>query len=92
MNIWVLDSARRERRVTSGPGGELPPDWSPDGAALVFFSGRGGNTDIWRVRLADTALTRLTENPALDIRPAACRRTDSGSRSSPTGADDSRSG
>ncbi|HVK00479.1 MAG TPA: protein kinase [Gemmatimonadales bacterium] len=70
MNIWVLDSARRERRVTSGPGGDYQPDWSPDGAALVFFSARGGNTDIWRVRLADTALTRLTENPALDINPA----------------------
>ena len=48
MNIWVLDSARRERQVTSGPGGDYQPDWSPDEAALVFFSARGGNTDIWR--------------------------------------------
>jgi eukaryotic-like serine/threonine-protein kinase len=70
MNIWALDSARRERQVTSGPGGDYQPDWSPDGHALVFFSARGGNTDIWRVGLADTALTRLTEDPALDINPA----------------------
>jgi eukaryotic-like serine/threonine-protein kinase len=70
MNIWVLDSARRERQVTAGPGGDYQPDWSPDGQALVFFSARGGNTDIWRVRLPDTSLTRLTEDPALDINPA----------------------
>ena len=70
MNIWVLDSAHRERQVTSGPGGDYQPDWSPGGEDLVFFSARGGNTDIWRVRLADTALTRLTDDPALDINPA----------------------
>jgi TolB protein len=70
MNIWVLDSSGRERRVTSGPGGDYQPDWSPDGRDLLFFSARGGNTDIWRVSLADTALTRLTDDPALDINPA----------------------
>jgi len=70
MNIWVLDSAGRERQVTAGPGGDYQPDWSPDGQALVFFSARGGNTDIWRVRLPDTSLTRLTDDDALDINPA----------------------
>jgi TolB protein len=70
MNIWVRDSAGRERRVTSGPGGDYQADWSPDGRMLVFFSARGGNTDIWRVRLSDTTLTRLTEDGALDINPA----------------------
>jgi serine/threonine-protein kinase len=70
MNIWVLASDRRERQVTSGPGGDYQPDWSPDGLGLVFFSARGGNTDIWRVRLSGAALTRLTEDPALDINPA----------------------
>ncbi len=70
MNIWVRDSGGRERRVTSGPGGDYQPEWSPDGSQLVFFSARGGNTDIWRVRLSDTSLTRLTEDPGLDINPA----------------------
>ena len=70
MNIWVRDSSGRDRRVTSGPGGDYQPDWSPDGTTLAFFSARGGNTDIWRVRLADTLLTRLTDDPALDINPA----------------------
>jgi serine/threonine-protein kinase len=70
MNIWVHESSGPERRVTSGPGGDYQPDWSPDGQALVFFSARGGNTDIWRVRLSDTALTRLTDDAALDINPA----------------------
>jgi Tol biopolymer transport system component len=70
MNIWVLESPGRERRVTSGAGGDYQPDWAPDGQALVFFSARGGNTDIWQVRLADTVLTRLTDAAALDINPA----------------------
>jgi Tol biopolymer transport system component len=70
MNLWVRDSAGRERQVTTGPGGDYQPDWSPDGSALAFFSARGGNTDVWRVRLSDTSLTRLTDHPALDINPS----------------------
>jgi Tol biopolymer transport system component len=70
MNIWLRDSAGRDRRITSGTGGDYQPDWSPDGSRLVFFSARGGNTDVWQVRVSDTALTRLTHHPALDINPA----------------------
>ena len=69
MNIWLRDSAGGVRRITSGPGGDYQPMWAPDGTAIVFFSARGGNTDIWRVRLADTALTRLTDDPSLDTNP-----------------------
>jgi TolB protein len=69
MNIWLRDSAGGERRITSGAGGDYQPMWSPDGTMLVFFSARGGNTDIWRVHLADTVLTRLTDDSALDTNP-----------------------
>jgi serine/threonine-protein kinase len=69
MNLWVRDSAGRDRQVTHGAGGDYQPAWSPDGTTLVFFSARGGNTDIWRVRLDDSSLTRLTDDRALDTNP-----------------------
>jgi TolB protein len=69
MNLWVQDSTGGVRQITSGPGGDYQPTWSPDGQALVFFSARGGNTDIWRVDLADLSLSRLTDDPALDTNP-----------------------
>jgi Tol biopolymer transport system component len=35
----------------------------------VFFSARGGNTDIWRVAVADGSLVRLTDDRSLDTNP-----------------------
>ncbi len=54
--------------LTSGAGWDRDPAWTPDGAAVVFASDRGGNYDLWRVTVnADgTAgvpeqITRTTE-------------------------------
>jgi TolB protein len=70
MNIWIRSLAdAAERRITSGPGGDYQPTWSHDGRRLVFFSGRGGNTDIWSVMADGSGLTRLTHDPALDTNP-----------------------
>ncbi len=69
MNIWIRNPAGDERQITFGAGGDYQPTWSPDGKSVVFFSARGGNTDIWLGRLDDTTLTRLTDDPALDINP-----------------------
>lgn len=65
MNIWVrtLEDGV-DRQVTSGPGGDFQPDWSPDGSRIVFFSGRAGSIDIWEVTLATGALRRLTSGAA----------------------------
>jgi dipeptidyl aminopeptidase/acylaminoacyl peptidase len=46
-DIWMIDIARGiTTRVTVDPADEGTPLWSPDGARLVFGSGRGGNTPI----------------------------------------------
>ncbi len=36
------------------------PTWSPDGSQLAFRSDRGGDTNIWRIRLSDGTLTQVT--------------------------------
>jgi TolB protein len=41
----------------------------PDGRALVFFSARGGNADIWRIAVAGGAPVRLTDDRSLDTNP-----------------------
>jgi dipeptidyl aminopeptidase/acylaminoacyl peptidase len=46
-DIWTIDIARGvTTRVTVDPADEGTPLWSPDGARLVFGSGRGGNTAV----------------------------------------------
>jgi eukaryotic-like serine/threonine-protein kinase len=41
-------------RVTDGTSLNQSPQWSPDGRALYWISNRGGNRDVYRVRLSAT--------------------------------------
>jgi Tol biopolymer transport system component len=51
--IWVGDIARGVRtRLTSGPGSNAGPIWSPDGSKIAFQSDRKHQADIF-VRAAD---------------------------------------
>ena len=48
-DIWLVDLARGTRqRLTSDPGNELAPVWSPDGSRIVFDSNRSGNPDLYQ--------------------------------------------
>ncbi len=77
MNVWIrtlADGAAdgvagTERQLTTGPGGDYQPQWSPDGSRVVFFSARAGNNDIWTAELGNGSLTRLTSDPGMDINP-----------------------
>jgi TolB protein len=57
------------RQLTTGPGEDVTPVWSPDGASIIFASDRGGNEDVWIVKADGTEARNLTNNPASDSHP-----------------------
>jgi Tol biopolymer transport system component len=60
-------------QVTSDPGRDFNPRWSPDGKRIAFSSNRDGDFDIWTVMADGTGLMRVTglgTDPNLDAVPA----------------------
>jgi TolB protein len=58
------------RRVSARLGINGAPAFSPDGRRLALtLSGSGGNLDIYTLDLASQALTRITDDPAIDTEP-----------------------
>lgn len=47
-DIWILPMAGGEAvRLTTSPGADSRPRWSPDGKMLAFISSRSGSPQIW---------------------------------------------
>jgi dipeptidyl aminopeptidase/acylaminoacyl peptidase len=47
-DVWVIDADGTDlRQLTSSPGHDFDPSWSPDGAQIAFRSERSGDTEIW---------------------------------------------
>lgn len=67
-DLWVAASdGSGVRRLTSHPGVESGPRFSPDGR-LVAFTGRyEGNTDVYLVEAAGGVPRRLTYHPGNDV-------------------------
>lgn len=63
-NLYVMDAdGRNVARVTNFGADDRDPSWLPDGESLVFTSDRDrgkGRWDLYRVRLVDGAVERLT--------------------------------
>jgi TolB protein len=58
------------RQVSARAGVNGAPEWSPDGHKLALtLGGSGGNPDIYVLDLESQALTRLTDDPAIDTEP-----------------------
>ncbi len=52
-DLWIADlDGRNVRRLTSDPGAESHPVFSPDGQALAFTGQYDGNTDVYVVPVA----------------------------------------
>jgi Tol biopolymer transport system component len=48
---------------------EAEPDWSPDGAKIVFSARIAGNQDLYLINTDGTGLTRVTSHPHNDQHP-----------------------
>ncbi|MGI8672924.1 MAG: TolB family protein [Luteitalea sp.] len=63
LDVYVMRADGSEiRRVTTDPGNEHDPSWLPNGHELVVSSDRDSRGDLFRVRLADGQMDRLTHN------------------------------
>jgi len=70
--VYIQRVRTGERRLVSQRVGvNGAPAFSPDGTRLALtLSGSGGNLDIWLLELSTQALTRLTDDPAVDTEPS----------------------
>jgi tricorn protease len=66
-DLWaVARSGGQARRLTSTPGVETDPYFSPDGTQIAFSATVGGNTDVYVMPTAGGEPTRLTYHPGVD--------------------------
>jgi len=55
--------------LTGGRGQNWLPSWSPDGTRICFVSTRDGNSELYVMNRDGSNVTRLTNNPAIDVSP-----------------------
>src|SRR5207244_9159000 len=67
-DLWVANlDGTNVRRLTSHPGIESGPRFSPDGSMIAFTGRYDGNTDVFVVPTAGGVPKRLTFHPNNDI-------------------------
>lgn len=58
------------RQLTSGPGEDVTPKWSPDGKKIAYASTREGNEEVWIVNADGSDGRNLTRHAAGDSHPS----------------------
>lgn len=67
-DLWIVSrSGGQARRLTSTPGAEADPHFSPDGAQIAFSSTVAGNTDVYVMPASGGDPKRLTWHPGIDV-------------------------
>lgn len=69
-DLWLADRGEGPmvaRRITSHPGDEESPRFSPDGSLLAFSASYDGNVDVYVMPAAGGVPERLTWHPGSDI-------------------------
>ena len=63
-DLWLVPVAGGEaRRLTTAPGADHHPRWSPDGKTISFASTRGGSSQVWLLPLEGGEARQLTKLP-----------------------------
>jgi TolB protein len=70
LNVGTSEANTDPFPVTSDPGSDTDPFWSPDGSALAFQSDRGGDWNIFTINPDGSDETQRTDDPADEIDPA----------------------
>jgi TolB protein len=68
-DLYVIDvDGDNEIQLTDAPSAEYHPDWSPDGAFILFDADRDGDglDEIYKITPDGSELERLTQNAAND--------------------------
>jgi tricorn protease len=66
-DLWIVSrSGGQARRLTSTPGVEIDPYFSPDGTQIAFTATVAGNTDVYVVSTTGGDPKRLTYHPGVD--------------------------
>lgn len=66
-DLWAVSrSGGQARRLTSSPGVEIDPFFSPDGSKIAFTATVAGNTDVYVMPTAGGDPRRLTYHPGPD--------------------------
>jgi tricorn protease len=66
-DLWIVArSGGQARRLTSTPGAETEPRFSPDGLQIAYSATIAGNADVYVMPAAGGDSKRLTYHPGLD--------------------------
>ncbi|UIR55756.1 PDZ domain-containing protein [Sphingobacterium sp. SRCM116780] len=67
-DIWISDkSGANPRRLTTNPGVEQNPIFSPDGKQIAFTGNYDGNTDVYVMPIEGGEPKRVTFHPSSDV-------------------------
>lgn len=67
-DIWIADkNGQNAKRLTSNPGVELNPIFSPDGTQVAFTGNYDGNTDVYTIPIYGGEPKRITFHPTSDL-------------------------
>ena len=71
-NLWIADGPDGHARIlTTDPGVQQHPAWSPDGRWIAYSAGDGPDTyEIYVIAADGSQRRRLTTNQAQDLNPA----------------------